>query len=58
MNIKRLVLDPDKVSKILKTEKIFRMTENINWFLATEEAKNAIEEAGIQDVCFKEIEVV
>lgn len=58
MNVKKLVLSKDKIINIPKSEKIFRVQEEIISVFATEEAKQAIENAGIQDVGFKEIEVI
>ena len=57
-SVSKMVLSSEKIKSIPASEQIFRMSENIIWLLATEDGKKAIEEAGILDVGFGELEIV
>ena len=57
-SVSKMVLSSEKIKSIPATEQVFRMSENSNWLLVTEDAKKVIEEAGILDVGYGEIEVV
>lgn len=56
--IHKLVLSSEKLSKVDKNDKIFRMYESRSYLIASQEAKDTIENAGIDTLHFHEIEVI
>ena len=57
-SVLKLIVSSEKIKSIPASEQVFRMAENSIWLLATEDGLKAIEDAGILDVGFGEIEVV